>query len=454
MKTKYLLVIMMIQLSASNTVYAQRGDILDKLNEKAAKLRVFMTNVALFNRSFRMGAEEFNKTVKVVKGDGRDRSKEVPRDKITPLEIKKGEIKNMEWKTFAGFEDQLFPSAIIGLSVFKGPTTPEMEAIIRPIGIRFISKYENIPIKYEIECSDKKFFDKVTGDYLYDNIRQQVLVNPVIPWNYEALAKVEASTPVTFTFRLYDEKGNKAEKSVSTYFRSVNDCLLGYGKTPLYFLSLAYIQEEHPAIEKILKEATNTKIVSKITGYQLGKNEVDLQVAAVCRVLHDRGFNYSSITTTVGDGKYTSSQVVRTFQNSIATNQANCIDGTVVFASILRKMDIATVMVITNNHCFLGYYRQRDDRGNCSDLVYLETVRLADADKIEAAMQKAKTVSDPVKAQRIINQGYIEQYHYLLDQGNSTFNYYNSGKDGSYVAALINVDKERVRVKPIPFTAE
>lgn len=427
-------------LGKANTSLGKIDATLKKTESVAATLAKTATSVKRTFIELRATTEEFNQTVKVVKGDTEDKRKTVSKEKLTPLKIKKGEIKNLNWIPFIGFEDQLFPSAIIGLAFYKGATTPALEAIIRPIGIRFLSEHENIPISYEIECSEKKYFDKISGHYLYDESKKEVLVNPSIPWNYEALSKIESSTPVTFTFRFFDDGGNKVEKAVTTYFRSITDCLLSYDKTPLHYLSTAYIQEEHPEIDVILREAINTGMISSISGYQAN---VDLQVAAICRVLHDRGLSYSSITNTVGSGEKMFSQTIRTFASAMKTNQANCIDGTVVFASILRKIGIKTVMVMVPGHCFLGYYRSKDK----SDLVFLETTGISYSKYIDEAKAKAKKVTNKVEAEKIITKGYIDLFLKLQELGGSTY----SENLKSNNVTLIDVDNLRKDIKPIPF---
>lgn len=44
-----------------------------------------------------------------------------------------------------------------------------------------------------------------------------MLRNPEIPWNIEALAKQNSSTPINIIFRIFDENNNKVEKTVSAY---------------------------------------------------------------------------------------------------------------------------------------------------------------------------------------------------------------------------------------------
>jgi hypothetical protein len=159
-----------------------------------------------------------------------------------------------------------------------------------------------------------------------------------------------------------------------------------------------------------------------------------LQVAAIWKVLHDRGFQYSSITTTsTNSTNALVSQAVRTFDNSMKTQQANCVDGTVVFASLLRAINISTVMVLTHNHCFLGFYtsRKRDK------IVYLETTMLSNSDII-----------DQNKAANKRNQAYVEQFMQAVKYAtNKEYPEYKAAND----LVEIDVDYYRGFVRPLPF---
>src|SRR5690349_13746846 len=129
---------------------------------------------------------EFNKNVTVV--DGKTEQETTPGKVINPV-IKNGKLTNIDWQEVIYFDGQLFPSSIICMSTYKGELTPIVQAISRPLGFRIISKSSNVAVKWEIECQDKKYFDKVSDTYIYPQANKEISLNPVIPWNYEALVK-------------------------------------------------------------------------------------------------------------------------------------------------------------------------------------------------------------------------------------------------------------------------
>jgi hypothetical protein len=113
---------------------------------------------------------------------------------------------------------------------------------------------------------------------------------------------------------------------------------------------------------------------------------LDLQVQAIWAAFLHRGLKYSSITATSTSNDKIESQYIRTLGESFENLQANCADGSVLFASVLRKIGIEPVLVCVPGHMYLGFYRYYDYANSVfdsSDLVFLETTRMGDIDLSE-----------------------------------------------------------------------
>jgi hypothetical protein len=375
--------------SCSSTDIKNLKDGLKTGSEIARDSRRLVNDGKQLMSSLKMTKKEFNNTVAVFKsGSSATKRSSIPRGKESKFEIKKGKTQNLEWNAVAHFDDQLFPSVIVSMATYKEPIVGAYENCIMSsaLGFRFNNGTKSyLPMKYEIECVEKKYFEKTSGDFIYQRAGQEEYFMPNIPWNFEALTKQVTNKPVKIYFRLFDDEGNKSENIVTVTMRSIDDCLLNYNHFDMKFLFAAYIQEQHPEIDKILREALNTKMANQWVGYQLGEKEVDKQISAIWRVLHERGFVYSSITDNAGDKGGVFSQTVRTFDTSIKTSQANCVDGTIVFASILRRIGIYPTLVSVYGHCFLGYnaWTKEDKDGNTvkGPMKYLETTMLGNIGK-------------------------------------------------------------------------
>jgi hypothetical protein len=207
---------------------------------------------------------------------------------------------------------------------------------------------------------------------------------PTLKWDFTALARQTQSMPGTLSFNVWADGKPIGERSERVRVRSVND-------VPYYiydsededaealdfnFLFAAYVNEDHPIVDDILREALETGIVESFDGYQSEDPEqVYLQVFAIWHVMQKRGIRYSSITATANQNAGIESQHVRLIDQSLRAKQANCVDGSVLFASILRKIDIAPFLVLVPGHMFMGFYLDSEQETP----TFLETTMLGDA---------------------------------------------------------------------------
>ena len=389
---------------------------------------------------------------------------EVNISKKQTLTIENGEFKNLSWEPVTKFDNQIFPSFIIGWANYKGQKDEDMGS---SLGFKITTSLQNIVLKWEIECSDKNFFTLDSGYINCDLLKSGSYFLPKVNWNYRFLTRHQSNAPVNVFFRLTDpNSGSKVEKLVNINLRSINDCLTAYNGTKFYYLFASYVNEDNPEIDNILKEMLNTKMIDAVLGYQGGPAYVDMQVAALWRVLHDKGFQYSSITDNSGSNtdKGVFSQTVRTFDKSLRTSQANCVDGTVLFASILKKIGIRPILVTVPGHCFLGYYA---DDTTTTNIKFLETTMMsfdtyianpktcfkmfADKYKVPVAdvtKLVANAVPPSIKLSEL-NKAYYLQYLDAKVQGMATYQS-KIEKYGSKNVSLLDVTELRKYIKPIP----
>ena len=185
---------------------------------------------------------------------------------------------------------------------------------------------------------------------------------PKAVWDYDALLKVRQQRPVNVTFKV-TVNGEELPEETDTYLmKSLNDCPFyvlwddeGEDFDDFSWIFAAYVNENHPWVDGILKEALESGLVSAFTGYQSeDPKEVMMQVFAIWNVLQRRGIKYSDVSSTT-PSKFVVSQTVRFLDDSIEATQANCVDGTVLMASILQKIGINSYLVMVPGHCFLAF---------------------------------------------------------------------------------------------------
>lgn len=278
----------------------------------------------------------------------------------------------------------IFPSSILAVAttdVIVVPPSDKAPYVGHPksdIAIRIKSPSENARITVTME--ETPFFRTSISEFILPLKDTTYVVYPDILWNFDALRNNLQAEPVNVTVQV-QVKGQEPCRQVKTFsVRSINECLLGYidhnnkvRRTDMLFA--AYVNENHPLIDGILREALNTRIVNRFAGYQVSQAEgVDRQVYALWHVLQQRKFKYSSTSYTSLSSNVVFSQRVRTFEDAFRSSQINCVDGSIVFASLLRAINIDPILVRVPGHMYIGYYT--DSRH--SDVDFLETTMIGD----------------------------------------------------------------------------
>jgi hypothetical protein len=179
--------------------------------------------------------------------------------------------------------------------------------------------------------------------------------------------------------------------------RSIQDAPIR-AKTPrgdedLAWVFAGFVNEDATWIDDLLHKAfAGQKQVP--LGYMGTEDEVSKQVEIIYQYLRRSGFNYSSISTGSGASKNVFSQIVRFPSDSVRTTQANCIDGTVLMASILRKIGIEPLIILGPGHAMLGYYVAKDIK---QGFIVVDTTVLGQGDFADAVRAGREEYDEWVK---------------------------------------------------------
>ena len=129
---------------------------------------------------------------------------------------------------------------------------------------------------------------------------------------------------------------------------------------------VSYVTPNHPAITGILQEAAN--IMTKETGdaaftaYQTGDPKaVIAQVDAVFRALLARGIVYRQAPASFEE----SGQRITLPDKVLSTRLGNCIELTLLMASVLESIGINTMIIIIHGHAFLGVWLENTAALTC-----------------------------------------------------------------------------------------
>jgi len=245
---------------------------------------------------------------------------------------------------------------------------------------------------------------------------------PNIAWDYEALRNLKQPCPVNMVFDVLINGKSIGRKIKKVRVRSINDCPIFYkdskrGKTyDMKWMFAAYVNEDHPMVDKILHEALTLGIVDSFTGYQGNdQKQVYLQVYSIWNIMQRKGLKYSSITQTSSHSDSVVSQHVRFINESVGNAQANCVDGSVLFASILRKIGIKPVLVLIPGHCFVGFYIDE----NKSKIACLETTMMG---MVNLNRFVEKNLLSKLLGMKSKQDASMQTFIAAIEKGNSEFN--------------------------------
>lgn len=293
--------------------------------------------------------------------------------------------------------EQLFPAAILATGAVSA--TPGTGSILCDprSSFRVRVKSSSPGTRMHVEVMVDGFFSAVSScDAVLKNAGQQYMMAPTPRWNMHKLAFNDEPYPATVVLSVKANGVDLGQKTQRIQIRAVNDAPTGWvdSKGNLHDHSqmfAAFVNENSPIVDKLLHEALEWRAVSQFYGYNHGnasEEDVRMQVFAIWNALQHRDVRYSDIAPPSGFSKNIRSQSVRFVDQSLAMSEANCVDGSVLFASVLYKIGILPILVIKPGHMFVGYYTDRNvgtriSRAQANKLAFLETTMLGSGPRPE-----------------------------------------------------------------------
>lgn len=278
-----------------------------------------------------------------------------------------------EFEPESGWNGHLFPSYIVATATMKPVATADDDDdnVIGDsrglLGISIEADEDDQEVTITISCD--AIMEPSTITCTLPEAGETYIVRPKIKYKYDQLARRAQTGPIAISYEV--TSGDDSEEQTETVtLRSINDCPYSFSKDGTWistrFMFAAYVNEQHPFVDKMLREALDTKIVDSFSGYQAkDKSEVYRQVYSLWHALSSRDVRYSSITNSVAESDTVGSQHIRLIDESINNAQANCVDGSVLLASLLRKVGIEPMLVHVPGHCFLVFCLDPDGKELC-----------------------------------------------------------------------------------------
>lgn len=152
----------------------------------------------------------------------------------------------------------------------------------------------------------------------------------------------------------------------------------------------AFVTPNAPSIMSFLRKAAARHPQQQLFGYQTDR-AVEPQVRAIFDALQaDAHITYVNSTVTFNPEQSARTQRVRLPRQSLGEQQANCIDGVLLFASLLEAASLNPALIIIPGHALVGW--ETDKQSGQWD--YLETTKVGEGnfeDACALGRQKAAT---------------------------------------------------------------
>lgn len=330
-----------------------------------------------------------------------------PAAQVTPKKARTIASKS-GWEPLVDWGNQIFPSYILSMGTIDPKTFAVADDYLGdPLSVvGILIKNPRPGSEIEIEIESTKYTKKCNASFKMPKKGEQYAIFPKISWDYDLLRCATQATPLDFTFHV-SVNGKKAEsQTITANLRAIDDCPLSafdYRGEPidLKFLAAAFVNEGSPIVKNLTKELKAKGLIWNIVGQQGGGAEAIQQVYAFWKGLRDKGISYSSITNNgQQDNSEVFSQRIRLLEDVMEETQANCVDGTALFASCLGLAGIPPVMVFVPGHAFLGYIPSYNQEGK-PNVFYLETTMLGGAAAVPAEFESV-VANEPYRTFRQI----------------------------------------------------
>lgn len=342
-------------------------------------------------------------------GDATDESGETDESDAADVE-QAVDLAPGEWEIWLEMNDEIYPSWLLSTAGIKYDAAngeDELGESWGSVGIRICAPKDNCKVDLTISSANilrptkYQAVLKKAGNFYY--------ITPRLDFDYNTLARVIQPFPENIKVSVSIDGKPAVEKLETVNVRAVNDCIFSFtdedgNSTEVSWTFAAYVNENHPAIHRIMSEAKDKdENPMTFSAYQGGKKDVLAEIESIWDVLAGMGLRYSSITTSSLAEKAVQGQFVRRVGEALAVKQANCVDGSVLMASILRRMGINVYLIVLPTHMFIAVklVEDEDDVTSLKELTAIETTLLGQgsfADSLSTGKEEMKECAKELKA--------------------------------------------------------
>lgn len=196
---------------------------------------------------------------------------------------------------------------------------------------------------------------------------------PPLAWDPVDLSGLTAAKATHMDFTL-ERDGATEQRETAISLRPLNEALYfvrdDRDSVDLAWIFAAYVNERDAIVDQIIAAAQASGIVTDFSASD--SDSIQRQVWAIWHALAAHGIRYSGADPAIERGPHVFSQRVRFLRDTWNDASANCVDGSVLIASVLQRLGRRPFLVLVPGHAFVGFYTDAD----AQHAAYLETTLL------------------------------------------------------------------------------
>ena len=199
-------------------------------------------------------------------------------------------------------------------------------------------------------------------------------LRPRLDWNVDWLRTLKSPNRQAVAVTLEGSGALAESREVQARVHPLDDALYfvreGREHIDLGWVFAAYVNPRDPVVETIVADARGLD-----AGFDLPSDDAGDSVRkarAIWTALTRHGLRYAAGDPALSRGPTVYSQRVRLIGDVWDERRANCLDGSVLIASVLERIGIPAFLVLVPGHAFVGYHADRDH------VEFLETTLLGD----------------------------------------------------------------------------
>ena len=189
-------------------------------------------------------------------------------------------------------------------------------------------------------------------------ISGDVLLRPKLDWDAESLLALRHARRQSVRVSLTGRGMKTIERELELNVHPLDEALYfvreGDARIDLGWAFAAWVDPHDPVVDRLLElAAIDAAAVAALPRDRIARMSL---VRKLWVALERHGLRYADEGAGLSQGPVIYSQRVRLLANTWNERVANCLDGSVLIASALERLGIASFLVLVPGHAFVGFY--------------------------------------------------------------------------------------------------